>query len=59
MNVSLRFSINSLQHVPFWTPFLKGMLILIKFSFQRYVTRRHLNFDPTYENGRHGDFPPF
>ena len=55
----LRFFINSSKYVHFWTLVLKTILILIKFPFQQYVNCRRLNFDPTYENGRHGDFPRF
>ena len=43
----------------FCTLVLKKILILIKFPFQWYISCRHLNFDPTYENGHHGDFLPF
>ena len=58
-NMSLQFSINSSKYVHFWTLVLKTILILIEFLFQRYVSCRHFNFDPTYEIGRHGHFPSF
>ena len=32
---------------------------LRQFPFQWYITCRHLNFDPTYENRHHGNFSPF
>ena len=57
--MSLQFSMNSSKYVHFWTLVLNTILILIKFIFQRYVSCRHLNFDPTYKIGRHGDFPSF
>ena len=57
-NMSLRFSISSLKYVCFWTLVFKTILILIKFPFQRYISCRHLNFDPMYDSGRYGDFPP-
>ena len=41
--------------VHFWTLLLKTTLILRKVLFQRHSCR-HLNFDPTYENGRQNDF---
>ena len=56
--MSLQFSINSSKYVHFWTLFLNTILILIKFLFQRYISCRNLNFDPTYEIWRHGYFPP-
>ena len=52
-------SILSSKYVLFWILVFKTILILIKFPFQWYINCRHLNFDATYENGRHGDFPPF
>ena len=54
-----RFSISSSKDVHFWTLVLKTILILIKFPFQRYMSCRHLNFDPTYEIGHHSGFLPF
>ena len=57
--MSLRFSINSLKCVHFWTLLFNTVLILITFPFQRYISCRHLTFDTTYENGCHGDFPLF
>ena len=36
----------------FWILHLKTILILRKFSFQRYASCRHLTFDPRYENKR-------
>ena len=58
-NMFRQFSINSSKYVHFWTQVLKTILILIKFPFQRYISCRHLNYDPTYEDGRHSDFLPF
>ena len=58
-NMSLWFSINSSKYVHFWTLVVKAILILIKFPFQQYISCRHLNFDPAYENGCHSDFLPF
>ena len=58
-NISLRFSVNSWKYVHFWILVFMTILILIKFPFQRYISGRHLNFGPTYENGHHGDFPSF
>ena len=58
-NMSFRFSISSSKYVHFLTLVLKTILILIKFIFQRYISCRHLNFDPTYENGYDGDFLRF
>ena len=58
-NMSLQFSINSSKYIHFWTLVLKTILILIKFPLQRYISCRHLNFYSTYQNGCHGDFPPF
>ena len=52
------FSINSSKYVDFLTLVLNTILILIKFPFHQYISRRYLNFDPTDENGCHGDFPP-
>ena len=57
--MSLRFSINSSKYVHFWTLVLNTILILIKVAYQRYISRRHWNFDPTHEIWGHGDFPPF
>ena len=59
-NMFLWFSINN--HciiIYFWTLVLKTILILIKFPFQRYLSYVHLNFGTKFENGHHGDFPPF
>ena len=58
-NMSFRFSINSSKYVHFWNLVLKTILIPMKFPFQRYISCRNLNFDPTYENRHHGDFSPF
>ena len=52
-------SILSSKYVLFWNLVFKTILILIKFPFQWYINCRYLNFDATYDNGRHGDFPPF
>ena len=58
-NMSLQFSLNSSKYVHSWTLAVNKILILIKFPFQRYISCRHLTFDPTYEIGCHGNFPPF
>ena len=55
-NIPLRFSINSLKYAQLGTLVLKTILVLIKFPFQWYISCRHLNFDPTYKTGLHGDF---
>ena len=55
----LCFPFNSWKYVHFWMLVLKTILIPIKCPFQRYISCRHLNFDPTYNNGCHGDFSPF
>ena len=52
-------SILSSKYVLSWILVFNTTLILIKFPFQWYINCRHLNFDATYENGRHGDFQPF
>ena len=39
--------------------FLKTILILIKFPFQQYISCRHLNFNPIYENRHYNGFLPF
>ena len=57
--MSLQFSLNSSKYVHSWTLAVNKILILIKFPFQRYISCRHLTFDPTYEIGCHGNFPPF
>ena len=57
--MSLRLSMKSSKYVNFWTLVLNKILILTKLSLQRYISCRHLNFDPTYQIGSHGDFLPF
>ena len=57
--MSLRFSISTLKYAHFWTLVVNTILILIKFPIQRYLSCRHLKFDPTYEIGHHGGFSPF
>ena len=56
--MSLQFSIKSSKYVHFWALFLNTILILIKFLFQRCISCRNLDFDPTYGIWRHGYFPP-
>ena len=56
--------VNYIQFSRIWTEsegmlVCKTILILIKFPFQRHISCRHLNFDPTYENVHNCDFPPF
>lgn len=58
-NMSRQFSIIISKYVHFWTLVLKTILKRIKFLFQQYISCRSLNFDPTYKNEYHGDFPLF